>query len=68
MGSLNSRILFLIVWRLGSPSLMGLSDENLLLSSLKAVLLCPHVEEEAREISGISFIRIPIPFIRVPLS
>ena len=43
-------------------------DENLLPSSLKAVLLCPHVEEEAREFSGISFIRIPIPFIRVPLS
>lgn len=28
----------------------------------------PHIAEGARELSGVSFVRIPIPFIRTPPS
>lgn len=28
----------------------------------------PHMVQRARELSGVSFIRIPIPFIRIPPS
>ena len=69
MGNLNNKNLFLVVWRLESPRARHLSDENLLPGSQKAVFsLCPHMAEGARELSGISFIRALIPFIRAPSS
>lgn len=33
-----------------------------------AFLLCPHMGDRARELSGLSFIRALIPFMRVPFS
>ena len=47
----------------------SVSGESLLPDSQKAVfLLCPHMVEGMRELSGVIFIKALIPFVRAPLS
>ena len=50
-------------------SRFGVSGEDPLPSSYMAVFpLCPHMVEGVRELSGISFVRALIPFIRASSS
>ena len=60
-------------WRLGNPrsrhqQIRCLVRACFLVHSQAVFLLCPHMAEGAREISGVSYIRALISFMRAPPS
>ena len=71
LGGLNNKYLFLIALEAGKSRIKmptgSESDEGSLPGLWTPVfLLCPHMAETDRELSEISFIKAPTPFIRLP--
>ena len=65
---INNINLFFIVQRLGSPRSRPAGFSVLPGSQMNVFVLCSHVVEEKRNLSGVSFIRALILFMRSPPS
>ena len=65
MGDLNNRHSFLTVLEAGNSKIKALKD---LVSGRSSFLLCPLMEEGARELLGVSFIKALILSMRAPPS